>query len=107
MIIYLSNIFFIVKEKVEGVNAHPEAFLLHSPLKWVDEDEISNLRENNQTYNLTSNNVVNCFSSKDELNENFNLKKPNSAMVNEIVDTPEFIGNSSASENRESFRSEC
>ncbi|XKL68879.1 hypothetical protein PGB90_006648 [Kerria lacca] len=27
-------------------------------------------------------------------------------MVNEIVDTPEFIGNSSASENRESFRSE-
>lgn len=92
---------------MEGVKAHQEACLLHSPLKWVDEDETSITSEHNQNFNvITTNGIGNRLISEDDLNGNFNIADQDIAMVNEIVDSVDNRCNST-SDNKENYRSEC
>lgn len=93
---------------MEGVKAHQEACLLHSPLKWVDEDEISITSEHNQNFNVI-NNINNRLLSEDDLNGNFDIADQDIAMVNEIVEITDSVDNrcNSVSENKENYRSEC
>lgn len=93
---------------MEGVQTHPEACLLHSPLKWVDEDENVSLSEHNQNYSLIASEINNHLLNEDKLNGNYNRKASDTEMVNDTVNVPELPDSTSDStpEKQES-RSEC
>lgn len=66
---------------MEGVEARQEAYLLHSPLKWVDEDESTNFTD--ETDNFVA--INRRLASEDQLNGNFD--SPNEGdMPNAIKD---------------------
>lgn len=54
---------------MEGVEAHQEAYLLHSPLKWVDEDESTNFVDETDSFAALNRRLA----SEDQLNGNFDL----------------------------------
>ena len=74
---------------MEGVEAvYPEACLLHSPLKWVDEDEAFSLSEHNQNYSLIASEINNHLINEDRVNDNFVQAETATNMVNGRVNVP-------------------
>lgn len=97
---------------MEGIQARQEACLLHSPSKWVDEDDSTNLIEHNQNYGLIADEINNHLLSEDALNGNFHREDHPPIMVNEIANIPDIpeltpSANNSKSDKEDSYRSEC
>lgn len=67
---------------MEGVKAHQEAYLLHSPLKWVDEDESSNFADETDSFGAINRRLA----SEDQLNGNFDSPIEKVDMSNAIED---------------------
>ena len=93
---------------MEGIRTRQEACLLHSPSKWVDEDECMSFSEHNQNYSLIATEINNHLINEDKLNGNFNLSESAVDMVNEAVSRSE-LADSTSDLNREKpvSRAEC
>ncbi len=91
---------------MEGLNARQEACLIHSALKWVDEDDNPNLTEN-QNFDSISNNISRRYLTEDELNANTDSKNLGIAMVNEIAEISDVVDNANGGTESDVFRSEC
>lgn len=67
---------------MEGVKAHQEAYLLHSPLKWVDEDESTNFADETDSFVAINRRLA----SEDQLNGNFD--SPNEGDMPNAIEDP-------------------